>query len=503
MASYSLLPTWTQELCHAIESNDASLTKVTVANMENDVAIALADALAYNSTVTEIDLDLSFVHSDGMAALEDMLATNTSIQSVRFETCFNDNIHYPVPEARDEQGYTRAGIARGLVHNTSVTKLVVDGYGLDNEFWFSLSNREMNGGVLEDLQISRAQLPRAFPQYLMESSAIKRLHISESIIFTGDVANFVDSGLLCYALQSNKQRIVRISSVRVQHGVKEYEMPRVVSRFINIARFRKDVLYIERGFTSDCAVALAAKLKTNTTMKRLYLPDNPLGGVGVAALANMLETNTTLQMLDIGSVFIDDEKLATYALGKALMNNSTLVELRLANNCAVNFSHALAKALQVNTTLKTLDLASTDAYNYGAMALSAALEVNRTLRVLNLNDAHIGETGAVALAQMLLQNNTLKDLSLNDNRIEEAGTKTLLVALKDNYSLKSLTLDAPSDSLQEELDYWIRLSPTGRAMLTRNVVPSLIPMVLHRVAKDGKANSLFAMLSERPDLVLR
>ena len=503
----SSLPMWAQSLCQDIECNDPSVTKVTTEGMETHVAIALAQALAGTSTVTELDLDLSFVHANGVGALAEVLATNTSMKTVRIETCFNDSIIlHAYPESyREEQGYSRASIARGLAKNATVTKLVLDGAGLDDDFWFVLSEWERNGGKLEELYISSATLAPAFQHFLSATVSLKRLHISNSIVYTGeDNTNFVDSGILCYALQAaDEKKTVRLSSVGVQHGVKQYESQRhvILPRFVNIARFRNDVLYIERGFTSDCAVALAAKLMTNTTLKRLYLAENPLGGRGVAALATMLETNTTIQMLDIRSVFIDNEKMAAGALGKALTVNKTLVELRLSNNGGVEFSYPLANALRVNSSLKTLNLSSTNVNDSGATALASTLESNCTLRVLNLNGCHVGRLGAIALAQMLLQNGELKELYLSGNPICETGVQALLNALKKNYRLQSLTFDAYSEANQKELDYWTALTPRGRAMLTRNITPALIPRVLYRVSKDGGANSLFTMLCERPDLV--
>lgn len=504
------LPTWAQELCQNIESNDASLTKVAVVGMDNHTALALAQALSNNTIVTDVDLDLSFVHAHGIAALGDMLALNTFIHTVRIETCFNDNIHHPCAESREYQhSCSRAAIARGLVRNTNVTKLVLEGYGLDDGFWQCLSQNQH----LQEVYISRAQLPPSFAQHYLTQAqhSLQKLVISNSIVYMGDDTDFVNSGLLEYALDASTQRKVQLSSVRVQHGEPQYsDSPRrLLPRFINIGRFRYDVLFIERGFTSDCAVALATKLKcsnTTTRLNRLYLPENPLGSVGVVALSDMLQHNSTLQMLDIRNIFIDDSQRATRALGKALCNNKSLMELRVGKNCGVNFSRDIAAALQVNTSLKKLDLSFSNVGNDGATELAKALETNETLRVLKLNQCRIGAVGAAAMARALLQNDSLKELHLSDNTpLCETSSQVLLNAVKENYTLEKLTLDtaATRPSFQRELDYWLRLTPCGRAMLRQNVIPSLIPRVLHRVSKDGGVNALFAVLSERPDLVMR
>lgn len=503
----SCLPTWAQDLCQNIENNDSPLTKVTVVGMENDVAIALAHVLGNNSTVREIDLDLSFVHEDGIAALGNMLAMNTYIRIARIETCFNDNLHYPSSEARKyEQKCSRAAIARGLVDNQKVNKLILDGHGFDDEFWQCLSQNRH----LQELHISRVHLPPFFSQcYLTNAQhSLKKLAISNSIVYTGDDTDFVNSGLLCHALNASSSQQIHLSSVRVallEHGETQYSDLRrdvMVPRFINIGRFRNDVLFVERGFTSDCAVALAAKLETNQSLKRLYLPENPVGSLGVVALSNMLQHNTTLQMLDIRNVFIDDTEKATSALGQALCKNSSLVELRVGLNRGINFANDIAQALQVNTTLKKLDLSSTSVGDEGACKLAEALETNHSLRALKLNQSRIGAVGATAVAQALLQTASLKELELTGNNVCESGSQALLNAVKENYRLEKLSLDT-TPSIQQEIDYWMRLTPCGRALLKQHVIPQLVPRVLHRISKGGGEDSLFTVLSARPDLLKR
>lgn len=500
----SELPSWAQELCENLRNHQATLTRVEVVGMENQIALALAKALSNNTTVKEIDLDLSFVHSDGVAALGDMLGMNTCIETVRIETCFNDNIHYPFADSRQhEQTCSRAAVARGIAGSSSITRLILDGHGLDDDFWSCLAENR----TLRHVEISRAQLPPSFSQNYLTSArhSLKRLSISNCIVYSGDESNFVTSGLLGHALDSAfNKALVQLSSVRVQsHYSGLLPHPRI-ARFINIGRFRNDVLFVERGFTADCAVALAQKLKTNTRLKRLYLPDNPLGSRGVEALADMLQDNTTLQMLDIRHVFIEDGERASRALCKALMKNKALVELRIAKNFGVGFANDIAHALQVNTSLKKMDLSSTSVGDEGALKLAEALETNQTLKVLKLHRCKIGSMGATAIAKAMCQNSSLKEIHLTDNPICEVGSHALLNTLKENYSLQLLTMNPPlKPAFQTELDYWLVLTPCGRAMLRSNVIPQLIPRVLHRISKDGGASSLFTVLSERPDLLKR
>jgi hypothetical protein len=497
MGSSSSLPPWAQELCKDIKENKPTLTKVTVVDMENNVVICLAKSLSVNTRVKDVDLDLSRVHQSGIEALEKMFATNTTIEKVRLETRLNDDTVLPCQKScgTHEHYCSRVGIARGLARNSSVTKLFLDGHGFDNEFWFAMSAGEKNDGGLEELRVSRVELPPVFQDFVTTSSSLKRLCITRAVMYSGDNFDFFDSGVLSFALRAApEQTYILLDNVRLQRGDKED----AAERFIQIGKLTNYTIFIEQGCTAADTASLAAKLTTNTTKKRLYLPLNPVGTAGVKALSAMLKINTTLQVLDLRTTFIDNQ-IAARALGQAIAENKSLVELKLSGNCAIDFSQQLAYALQFNTRLRKLLLSSTHVGDDGAVVLANALEANRTLQILDLTGCKVGHVGASALSQVVTENEVLEELHLADNPVEETGAQALLNALKNNKRLRRLVFDT---SREEELKYWNGLTPCGRAMLTADLACTLIPKVLHRVSADGGANSLFSVLCERPDLVI-
>jgi hypothetical protein len=315
-------------------------------------------------------------------------------------------------------------------------------------------------------------------------------------MYSGDNAGFFDSGVLSFALRSSPQQThILFDNVRLQCGVKKD----AAERFIQIGKFTNYTIFIEQGCTPAYTASLAAKLTTNTTIKRLYLPLNPVGTAGVKALSAMLKINTTLQVLDLRTSFIDNQ-IAARALGQALAENKSLVELKLSGNVAIDFSQELASALKLNTCLRKLLLSSTHVGDGGAIALAnALLEINRTLQILDLTGCNVGHSGASALAQVVAKNDVLEELHLADNPLEESGARALLNAFKHNKRLRRLVFFTP---FHEELTYWNGLTACGRAMLTTDLTCPLIPKVLHRVSAEGGANSLFSVLCERPDLVM-
>jgi len=90
--------------------------------------------------------------------------------------------------------------------------------------------------------------------------------------------------------------------------------------------------------------------------------------------------------------------------------------LELANNKIGNEgASALAEGLQTNTTITVLNLANNKIGNEGASALAQVLQTNTTITVLDLANNQIGNEGAAALAEVLQTNTTITVLNLVGN----------------------------------------------------------------------------------------
>ena len=126
-------------------------------------------------------------------------------------------------------------------------------------------------------------------------------------------------------------------------------------------------------------------VKSNSTIKELYLDDSNIGDEGAMALANALKSNMTLQELCLHSSNIGDK--GAMALAEALKSDSTLQELvHLAyNNIGDKGAMALADALKNNSTLHTLGLCSNNIGDEGVMALADALTSNSALYTLGIS----------------------------------------------------------------------------------------------------------------------
>ena len=111
----------------------------------------------------------------------------------------------------------------------------------------------------------------------------------------------------------------------------------------------------------------------------------------------------------------------------------TITDLRNITDEGVE---VLAECLQENTTVKVLDLYNTGIGDTAAEALAQMLDSNTSLERLDLSSNKIGDAGAKVLAEALYHNSTLKNLDLLDNvGIGEEGVSHLIQALTVNESI--------------------------------------------------------------------
>ena len=213
------------------------------------------------------------------------------------------------------------------------------------------------------------------------------------------------------------------------------------------------------------AESLATALKTNRTLTNLNLRGNDVDPAGAEALATALKTNTTLTKLNLRGNNIDPagaESLAT-----ALKTNTTLTNLDLrVNNIGPAGTESLATALETNTTLTNLNLSFNNIGPAGAESLATALKTNTTLTNLYLSFNNIGSAGADSLATALKTNTTLTNLQLSGNNIGSAGAESLATALKTNTTLKQLILGQTNTSLTNlYLSHGNNIGPAGAEAL--------------------------------------
>lgn len=187
--------------------------------------------------------------------------------------------------------------------------------------------------------------------------------------------------------------------------------------------------------------ALCAALKTNRTVKWLGLGNNNATDAVCSDFAEMLESNHTLEELDIRLNEITAEGAIVLAT-QGLTQNNTLTTITFSgNHVEASGAEEIAKVLlQPRTSLQTLDLSSCSLGPLGGIRFAGLIASSTTLKTLNLHDNQLDDEAAVALSRCLMSNTSLTSVDLSCNAIGEAGAANLLDAAVMNTRLVTMNL---------------------------------------------------------------
>ncbi|XP_058626763.1 uncharacterized protein LOC131537397 [Onychostoma macrolepis] len=189
--------------------------------------------------------------------------------------------------------------------------------------------------------------------------------------------------------------------------------------------------------TQKSCSALAAVLRSNSSLKELDMSNNNLQDSGVKKLQSGLEnTNCTLEKLTLSDCSITEEGYK--ALASALRSNpSHLIELDLTgNDPGQSGVKELCDLLQdQNCQLKTLRLLSPAADEACQFVTGIVGKNPLLLRELNLSGHELGDTQVNQLAALLQDKYCkLNTLQLNNNSITAEGCAALTSAINSNPS---------------------------------------------------------------------
>ncbi|CAM9700959.1 unnamed protein product, partial [Ectocarpus sp. 12 AP-2014] len=160
--------------------------------------------------------------------------------------------------------------------------------------------------------------------------------------------------------------------------------------------------------------SLMEALAGNVSVKALDLSHNMIGDketynfvrpdytTGGEAVAEMIETNTTLSSLDLSW---NSVRMASgVSLGESLAHNSALTELKVAHNSLADAGvQAIAQSLRSNGSLRLLDISFNNMRPRSAMVLANALLDNTCLDHLMMSHNNVGRRGATAVFMALRQ----------------------------------------------------------------------------------------------------
>uniref|UniRef100_A0A8C9C838 Leucine rich repeat containing 74A n=1 Tax=Phocoena sinus TaxID=42100 RepID=A0A8C9C838_PHOSS len=188
--------------------------------------------------------------------------------------------------------------------------------------------------------------------------------------------------------------------------------------------------------------AIAIALVSNTTVLKLELADNCITEEGILSLVEMLQENYYLQEMNISDNDLGLE--GARILSEFLQNNtSSLFTLQLSgNNFKEEAAELFCQALSTNYRIKSLDLSHNQFSDKAGEYLGQMLALNVGLQSLDLSWNHLYIQGVVALCSGLRANVSLKKLDLSMNSFGNEGAAALGEVLRLNNSLAYLDLSS-------------------------------------------------------------
>ncbi|KAF9186442.1 T-complex-associated testis-expressed protein 1 [Haplosporangium sp. Z 767] len=197
-------------------------------------------------------------------------------------------------------------------------------------------------------------------------------------------------------------------------------------------------------------------LAANTTLTELYASGHALDESSAQHLADALQQNRTLERLNIGNDTMGTHTNVVQILAAGLAKSKGgLIRLDLENKGLGGHEDsikALADALQTNDTLQELNLARNKLTDQDITVLCQSLAQNTTqsLQKLDLCLNSFTEQGTKSVADFLAsqdqhQQSGLREIDLSDNEITEEGGMAIGRALETNKHLERLRMSSCMD----------------------------------------------------------
>ena len=315
-------------------------------------------ALCNNTSLKKLDISSNKLGREEAVALAEMLSCNKSLTELNLRRC-------AVPEA----GLRR--IARGLFHNTSLKMLDISHNNLGMEEAVALAEMLSCNKSLTELNLRECAIPknglREIARGLLHNTSLKKLDNS------GGYLSFSHLGMegsvaLAEMLSCNKS----LTELNLQYcDIPENGLKEIARGLLHNTSLKK--LDISRGYLN-------------------FSHSNELGMEESVALAEMLSCNKSLTELNICGFDIPENGLREIARG--LLHNTSLKKLDISrnpdyrsfshNNLGMEGSVALAEMLSCNKSLTELSLGGCLIPEAGLREIARGLLQNITLQTLTL-----------------------------------------------------------------------------------------------------------------------
>eukprot|EP00753_Platysulcus_tardus_P008896 PLAT169.3.p1 GENE.PLAT169.3~~PLAT169.3.p1 ORF type:complete len:1250 (+),score=474.32 PLAT169.3:25-3774(+) len=251
-------------------------------------AIALAETLCVNGTLTELDLADSWLLSEGGMAIGRVLGSNRTLTKLDL----SDN---RLGEAAGQV------IALNLARNSSLRWISLKGNSLGVRFGRSISTALLNNNSLDHLDLSYNELSldgaRALVSLLEKTWSLKTLSLRWNRLGSA-------GGL---ALASVLKRNRSLTSLDLSWNSLGSEAAIAMGEMLAANKTLRHLDLSQNGIDADAAMLLADGLRFNRCLTHLEMNYNPLGQRGAAALMQVIDSDCALSTIGLQAIESADD----------------------------------------------------------------------------------------------------------------------------------------------------------------------------------------------------
>jgi Ran GTPase-activating protein (RanGAP) involved in mRNA processing and transport len=461
----ALLSSACLELCAKLRHNDPSILpavgqSLVIRNLSEREEMELADALLENTNVKYLDLQTENYTESSAEAMAKYVRTSKHLQRIDWNITYSEELlccfllafqestslkELYIPIAYDllgvpsnlalenmlththslrslslhcpEKGIAAAAVASGLQKNTTLRELI---FRRNDEF--ARGDTETNVSTILNS--------------LRDHPLLRRLSLGDLMDLTG----------LETLLRSDASKITDLDIHTSSRGPPMMGLTQVLKALAQRGTLTK--LTLKRcPLGRDEARLLRMVLCKTPSLQSLVLTYGTLGSAALAEVAQALNHNTSIKVLDVSH----NDKLADLEsaniFGGILRNNKTITTFDLSGNDFGETPGAvdcIADGLASNSTLLNIDLSDCFLEDRGVYILAQTLDFRITaLKKINLGTNYITHAGVGVIIETLEQSSHhITDLDLKNNRIGSEGARFLARSLENNAlpNLKELSL---------------------------------------------------------------
>ncbi|KAK9812234.1 hypothetical protein WJX73_005974 [Symbiochloris irregularis] len=377
-------------------------------------AAALCVALGSNNVLQTLALDTNSIGDDGASNVAQYISTNASLEHVNLSG-----------NGISDTGATV--LAEMLKINKTLTNLELNSNTIDYDGTKALASAIAENTTLTSLSISDNYVgalgASTLANALRANTGIRRLYLRGN--------DMGDEGVkaLCAALAARSTPLTHLDLAN--NNMTEDSAGELAAL---LKQGHLEELNIYSNDLGDGGIfKMAEAIKVATALTLLDLGGNNIGPDGMSAVAGVLKGHTALRTLELASNPIGEEgsrALADLLKFELQVENLRLGWCKLGSGKA---AEAIADLLQLNTTLKVVDLRGNNLKDPGALYVARALRelTNEGLQELDLGYNEITDEGACQLALALKNNpmNVPREFKINANYLQTFGQTALVDAL--------------------------------------------------------------------------